>query len=547
MKKIILRVIAFISIGLVLSACFDMPKEPTLPVWDVNVNVPIAGDSYTMADILDTTTSEYLGIMDTTGIDDSLYFLLVDDIENITKLQDSIVVPPLLDPISTSLIASGGGESSVGFVINPDDEYHLIAATFSTGAFNFTLINNNANAFDYTIIIPGFKHKVYTDSSLTVTGHLQGNSTVNSTIDVAEFNYHELPVYEGAPILPPYDYQNAAGFLVVVHANTDQAVNVTIKTSTTEFTVTRLEGRLKRTELTGISEEVETGLESDIENFAQSIRLQQAKLTLNLQTFGEMSNIAIVFENMRIVGYILDDNDNVADSVILKFNGQETFTDSAIAGELYQKEFNETNSNVLDFFLALPKRIRISNNVILAPVGNDNQVVSATDSIKISASIYSPVIVAVSQASYDGDEDIDLSDDDKDQLDNVKSAYIKLFVENEIPAYVKAMAQIIDENDNVLFDLHDIDGNTVLTILPAEVDANGIPIGPKESVLSISVNQDEISQIINLGKKVRFSVFAYSTGSDDNGFGPFVRIKANYRISYTVSAGGVYHVDLEND
>ncbi len=548
MKIYIQKLLLFSALGLLLSSCFDMPKEPTLPVWDVNVNVPIAGDTYTMAEILDTSTSEYLGIMNADGIDDSLYFLLVNDIDNTTKLQDSIRINPLMDPVNMHLVSGAtGDEASIGFVVNPDADYHLIAATFTEGGFQFSLTNNTANGTDFRIEIPGMRYKTNADSVLTINARIEGNETLSRFVDISAFNYHELPVYEGAPLMPPYDYQNAEGFLVVVTSTATNDIDLTIETSTTEMSVSRMEGKIKRTELANISQTIETGLKSDIENFTDAIRLQNAKLTLGMQSFGEMANIAVVLKDVRIMGYMLDDNNNVVDSMALLFEGSETFTDSVIVGELFEKEFNQNNSNVVDFFLALPKLIKITNDVILAPVGEDNQVVSASDSIKVTASIFAPVIVSVKQASYDGEEEISLSDDDKDNLSNVKSAYVKIFVENEIPAYAKGHAVIVDENDNILLELHDLNGNSVFTIEPADVDNNGLPIAPKESTLSVAVNKDEITQIIDYGKKVKFSVAAFTTGSNDNEFGPFVRIKANYKISYRVSAGGVYHVDLEND
>ncbi len=547
MKKMAKRLLTFLSLSMLLTSCFDMPKEPTMPTWNVDINVPIAGDSYTMADILDTTSSEYLGILREDGINDSLYYLFVNDIENTSKVNDSIKINPLTEPVSTHLLASGtGGVASIGYIVNPDEEYHVISATFTNGGFHFEMQNNNANSIDFSIKIPGFKHKIYTDSILTIGGTVGANQTITGDVDVADFIYHELPVHEGAPLIPPYNYQNAPGFLIVVEANATNDIDLNIYTSTTEMGISRLEGRIKRTDLGKVSQTIETGLKTDIENFTESIHLGEAKLDLQVQTFGEMANITVVLEDMKIVGYITDDYDNITDSVSLVFNGSEAFTDSVIAGQTKIIEFTQDNSNVIDFFSALPSLIKISNGVILAPYGDDNQIISISDSVKVSAEIFAPVVVSVSAASYDGEEDIDLTDDDKDDLKNVKNAYVKVFVENEIPAYVVAHAEIVDENDNVLFEVHDLDGNKVFTFLPADVDEDGISLGPKTSELSVAVNQDEINQIIDYGAKVRFSVLAYTTGSEDGAFGPYVRIKSNYRISYRLSAGGIYHVDLND-
>jgi len=142
--------------------------------------------------------------------------------------------------------------------------------------------------------------------------------------------------------------------------------------------------------------------------------------------------------------------------------------------------------------------------------------------------------------------DMNIDDSNRDDFNKILSAYITADIYNRIPIEVVAHADIIDQEGNVLFTVHDDQGNTDLTIPGAEVDANGIATTPYHKVLKIPITNQEMQNVLD-GYQVRVSVGASSTGSTDTDFGPYVRIRANDFLRYKLKAGGVYHVEVNNN
>jgi hypothetical protein len=548
MIKKITPLISALALALIVTSCFDMPKSPVVPTWDVRVNVPLMDDQIKMVDILDTTSSSFLHIYDESGLNDSVYFMVVNNIENTVSLQDSIKIPAPPFPSTTHLQGPAtGGETSTGLVFNPDENYHLVSATFNSGRFIFTITNNTDNAVDFSIIVPGFKDRNNTDSSLTIGGNIAANTSQTYDAHVETFTYTELPVYEGFPLVSPYDYQNAKGFLVVLKANALNPVDLNLDISSSPMTVSELEGKIKRTELSNLSQTISTGLKSDISNFSDALRLAEADFHMGIETFGEMRNLKIIFNDMTMTGYNEDDNGNLVDPNPLLFNGSTTFSDSMIAGIPYQRDFNQTNTNINEFILSMPAAIKVQNNFAIDNADPDSNIVlSTSDSIKIVAGFSAPLIVSAKRASYDGTVDMNIDDSNRDDLNKILSAYITADIYNRIPIEVVAHADIIDQAGNVLFTIHDDQGNTDLTIPGAEVDVNGIATTPFHKVLKIPVTNQEMQNVLD-GYQVRVSVGASSTGSTDTDFGPYVRIRANDFIRYKLKAGGVYHVEVNNN
>jgi len=268
---------------------------------------------------------------------------------------------------------------------------------------------------------------------------------------------------------------------------------------------------------------------------------------MGIETFGEMKNLKIVFNDMTITGYNEDDTGNLIDPNPLLFNGSTSFSDSMIAGIPYQRDFDQTNTNINEFILSMPAAIKVQNNFALDNADPDSNIVlSTSDSIKIIAGFSAPLVVSAKRASYDGTVDMNIDDSNRDDFNKILSAYITADIYNRIPIEVVAHADIIDQEGNVLFTVHDDQGNTDLTIPGAEVDANGIATTPYHKVLKIPITNQEMQNVLD-GYQVRVSVGASSTGSTDTDFGPYVRIRANDFLRYKLKAGGVYHVEVNNN
>ncbi len=546
MKKSIKQFLIIISLSIFVTACFDFPKDAIMPNWDVDVNVPLTGDKVTMMELLDPESSDFLGIYDSIGVDDSLYFLFVDDIENTDAIAQSIVINPAPFPSALNIEGEATTDTvSSAIVFNPDQDYHLIAASFSSGSFKITITNNESTSTYFKIIIPGFKKK--TDGTqMIVTDNIPGNTFRTYTKEMSLYNYRELPVYFGFPLTEPYNYQNAQGFLVVLKAFSNNEINLSSTINNDPSTVERLEGKIKRLSLGKISQIIETGLTSDIEDFQSSITLRDATLKLTAQTIGEISNVAVIFDDMQITGFEKNQDGNIVDSTKLLFNGSDSYRDSMITGQPFFVEFNQDNTNVTDFLLNFPSSIRINNEFTVAPVANTTQIISSSDSIKITAQISAPLILAAKEASYDSEAEIDLSDDDKDALNDVRSAYVRAEIANRMPIGVSVRIAIVDRNENELFALQNTNGSELFEIAAGQVDSEtGAVTNSTHSDLVFSINENQINLLTSSGAKAKLAIFAKTSGGTSSTFGPFVRFRANDYLEYKISAGIVYNVDLD--
>ncbi len=546
MKKSIKQFLIIISLSIFVTACFDFPKDAIMPNWDVDVNVPLTGDKVTMMELLDPESSDFLGIYDSIGVDDSLYFLFVDDIENTDAIAQSIVINPAPFPSALNIEGEATNDTvSSAIVFNPDQDYHLIAASFSSGSFKITITNNESTSTYFKIIIPGFKKK--TDGTqMIVTDNIPGNTFRTYTKEMSLYNYRELPVYFGFPLTEPYNYQNAQGFLVVLKAFSNNEINLSSTINNDPSTVERLEGKIKRLSLGKISQIIETGLTSDIEDFQSSITLRDATLKLTAQTIGEISNVAVIFDDMQITGFEKNQDGNIVDSTKLLFNGSDSYRDSMITGQPFFVEFNQDNTNVTDFLLNFPSSIRINNEFTVAPVANTTQIISSSDSIKITAQISAPLILAAKEASYDSEAEIDLSDDDKDALNDVRSAYVRAEIANRMPIGVSVRIAIVDRNENELFALQNTNGSELFEIAAGQVDSEtGAVTNSTHSDLVFSINENQINLLTSSGAKAKLAIFAKTSGGTSSTFGPFVRFRANDYLEYKISAGIVYNVDLD--
>ncbi len=546
MKKGIKQFLIIISLSIFVTACFDFPKDAIMPNWDVDVNVPLTGDKVTMMELLDPESSDFLGIYDSIGVDDSLYFLFVDDIENTDAIAQSIVINPAPSPSPLNIEGLATNDTvSSAIIFNPDQDYHLIAASFSSGSFKITITNNESTSTYFKIIIPGFKKK--TDGTqMIVTDNIPGNTFRTYTKEMSLYNYRELPVYFGFPLTEPYNYQNAQGFLVVLKAFSNNEINLSSTINNDPSTIERLEGKIKRLSLGKISQIIETGLTSDIEDFQSSITLRDATLKLTAQTIGEISNVAVIFDDMQITGFEKNQDGNIVDSTKLLFNGSDSYRDSMITGQPFFVEFNQDNTNVTDFLLNFPSSIRINNEFIVAPVANTTQIISSSDSIKITAQISAPLILAAKEASYDSEAEIDLSDDDKDALNDVRSAYVRAEIANRMPIGVSVRIAIVDRNENELFALQNTNGSELFEIAAGQVDSEtGAVTNSTHSDLVFSINENQINLLTSSGAKAKLAIFAKTSGGTSSTFGPFVRFRANDYLEYKISAGIVYNVDLD--
>jgi hypothetical protein len=550
-------------LGLIfLTQCIDTPKEVVAPKWDVEINLPVKKDRFTLAEIIDSSNNANIGILDSLGFQDgtsitgdSLYFLFVQDLEANSTIQDTLRIPISLAPDTLDLSGStNGGEITNAIIYNPDPDYHLIEAQFRSGSFDIRLVNSSAFQIEYEIIVPGFKRK--SDGALMQDiGTIAANTSSSISFPLADYNYKELPV-AGINDLFNYTVQASEGFFFVGKVRASGSVNVDFisEINNDDITLSKLVGRIKTTELAYFEENYETGFGNDIKNFEESISFRDTRLAIRARTSGEMKNLKIVMDSLTVVGFDKSGNQILP----INFDGKNYFRDSLTAGVQYYNVFNQDNTNLNDFFLKLPDVIRVGNKFILkkGDEAEENQTISDSDSIHFRANLFAPLIVSMLNATYADTvtlfdsfgEDGIFSDDAKKELNKGNSAKLSLDITNMIALGMTVITQIVDQNYNQLFSLKNASGQSSLVIPSANVNDDGVPISPGLSDgLALQLTKEEINLLLDQGKYVIISVAFNSTGSSGNTFGPYARVRAKDYIDYRLYGQVNYRVDPDSE
>lgn len=549
----------YLSLLLIISViwtngCVDLPEDVLLPRWDVELNIPITDRSYFLAEILDSARNPNIDIFSQVGVADSLYLLVSSDITGSAAIQDTIKIP--VQPIPTDFDLSGpivpGVPIRRGLVYNPDPDFHLIRAEFKSGTINLKLNNDSAVPVNYRFVLPGFVNRT-TNQVLELTGLLGANSSFNQPINLALFRYEERPLLGFNQLNPPYASQAAPGFyfIGIAEATDTGIINIgfTSEITSDEITVSKLEGRLKKTELARQIFTFDNTFGNDVGDFGSKIKFQEITLNFNALTTGDFSGLKIVIDSLMVTGYDKLPNGTRINPVSLLFEGSPYLVREMEAGVPFSLIFNETNTNLTDFLASFPDEIEVStkfviDNISAASIG----VVSSADSIRYDMDIRAPLKVSVADAGYADTVKIEgLSEENRKDIVNGNTANITLELQNNIALGVLAKVTVLDKNYNPLFVLKSSENNVIGDIIrigSATVNADGVPITPSTQISTLIMEKDDFKKFAD-AEFVLIDVAVRSTGSTTGNFGPFVRVRAKDWVKFKIYGGVNYHLDLE--
>lgn len=549
--KYILRFAAITVLVLSAAGCFETPKEPVMPSWDVEINVPLVNKEMSLVEIIDSSNNPNITLIDSAGVYDSLYFLVVDDLNSSSPIQDTLKIPVALAPDTLSIQGpAGAGEIRSATIFNPDPDYHLYSAKFKKGRFILDLNNNSNSTVNIELVLPGFKTKD-TGEILSIKEVLNAGQIKHADIDLGLYNYKELTIFPGFNDMVNYNFQGAPGFYFVGIATASGNVDLDFKSeiNSDEITISRMTGQIKRTELAYFETEYDTKLGSDIKQFRDRVKFKDMRISLGAETVGELKNMKIVLDSTTVTGYKKLSGGGLEQLEKLNVNGLPYFKADLIAGVPFSQVFDTTNSNITDVITSLPGVIKVGNRFVIdksTQSADSLQVISAEDSIKFFANIIAPLAISSRDAEYSDTVDINLSQDDRDQI--LKASYANLTVEvtNATGLGVIGTATFMDANYNKLFSIRNTDGSTDFVVNGAEVNGDGIPIAPSIQKITLELNSDEFQKFTQ-AQYVEVIIKLRSFGSSANAFGPFVRVRAKDYIKYNVYGGVKYLVDPESN
>jgi len=546
MQKIGTKIIPLL-IGLmtVLTGCFDSPKEPVMPNWDAELNIPLVDKKLALTEIIDTRDNPNIGI---NPAEDSLYFIYVSNLETKARVTDSLKMDMKLVPDTLNLSGeASGGQVKSSIIYNPDKQYHLLKAEFKSGSFLITLSNSSTFQVNYELILPGFKKK--SDSSvLKITGAVSAGTKKDVEIPLKDYNYSELNVVAGLnDLTEPYTFQAAPGFYFVGIASATGAFNISFASQIKSgaITISRMEGQIKRTSLPFTMQQFSTGFGDEITNFKDAIDFENISVSVNQSIYGEMDNLRIVMDSLTLVGYDKKTNGTLFDPLSMRFGTKNYLRDSLSTEENYLKTFDKTNSNVSDFLLHLPKVLKMGSKFTIAPIPGTTQVISDADSFKIITNINAPLYMRSKDAMYKDTLEIEMSSDNRDKIKDGNNASLTLEIENYIPLGMTGIAKFVDANYRLLFSVHTDGGSTSIDVPPANIGTNGFVSSPAISKIKLALTKQEID-LFSQAKYVIAEVHIRSTGSTSTTWGSYVKVRAKDFIKYKLYGSVNYRIDTEN-
>jgi len=546
MQKNITKIIPILlMLMMVVTGCFDTPKEPVMPTWDAELNIPLVDKKLALYEIIDTRDNPNIGI---NPAEDSLYFIYVSNLETKARITDSLkmdmkVVP---DTLNLSGTASGGQVKS-SIIYNPDKDYHLLKAEFKNGAFLITLNNSSNFPVNYELILPGFKKKS-DNSTLKITGSVSASNKKDVEIPLKDYKYEELNIVQGLnDLTEPYTFQASPGFYFVGIASATGAFDLSftsqIKSGT--ITISKMEGQIKRTKLPFTVQQFSTGFGDEITNFKDAIDFENITVSVNQSIYGEMDNLRIVIDSLTLVGYDQRPNGTLFDPLSMRFGSKNYLRDSLSTEENYVKVFDKSNSNISEFLLHLPKVIKMGSKFTIAPIAGTTQIVSDSDSFKIITNINAPMALRSKNASYKDTLEIEITNDNRDQIKKGNSASLTLEIENYIPLGLIGTAKFVDENYRPLFSVHTDGGSTSIDVPPSNIGSTGFSSTPSVSKIKLALTKQEID-LFSQAKYVIAEVSIRSTGSSATNWGNYVKVRAKDFVKYKLYGSVNYKVDTEN-
>lgn len=468
-----------ITITFFLTGCFKIPENVLLPEWDVNLNIPVINDYYTLNDII--KKQKYIKIDKSNGAD-SIYILESDAFFANTKVTDFLKESTEASSDNNPVFTSNEDTSEIYLSFPEGSE--IKKAEFQSGNFRFNVTNPSGSNIDLTIIIPGV-HKP------------NGNSI--------EFHY-TIPA--GGSITQNYELKNHSYFRpdnqpdslndkiriqakAVSENNSNAVVFVDLYVSDLYFDFA--EGKLPPKSL-GVKRTSYKFASNNNIDFGDSCVLREAKFLLEANYFSSLSNsFPIEMKNLKIIG-----KKNDGRTFLLKDSTGSNQFNLTLKNGKCEKLFNEKNSNVTSFIAFLPDSVVFISEYIMNP-GFVFGSITSQDSVNVQSDFATKSYFALKKSNIYDTTEVKLSDKDREKLLNGVSGDVNIELQNAVPLTCWLKIVLADQNYKPLFTLtsNDQDSDS-LYFLGAETNANGEVIQPYQNP-PVLINLDS-TKILELSK-----------------------------------------------
>lgn len=523
-QKIIYLFVTLILISTFFYSC--EVNSPSLPVWDVDLNLPFANKSYNIFDLVKHNNN-----IGADSLNNGLIFLYGE-----SNYRRSFGEDIKFDGVKTSTITAPSTFQLDTFIVIDDSSY-VRYMSFLNGTLNFSFSNTSEQPFSVSVVIENMFEISDNDTSGITLGIPAGTSR---TMD---FNLVDYYIKNDVP-------DNR--LKLQINFDSPKTIAVNFDYTLSRYSIKKIEGRLKPLSTGFINDEVTDPFGTDVPegelNFAA---ITPNKNFLTVKKFSQIyrvdfTQISITGENKngRRVRLKYLKNGNEGDPIEPVFNLTLPADSDSLAFPI-----NQNNSNILEFINNIPKVIHIERNDFLN-LSYQEGTVNYTDSLSLKLSIQVPLDVSITKPIVFSDTvDVGINDEgQRKDIDHAKNLIFTLNAINGFPLKVTSKILILDSTFVPLIAITQIAGN-----LPdSTIIVNAAPVGPDGFVMNTNtttftaiLDSANIQQIKRMGKMI----YEYKLYTDPALIPPplaTVKLKGSDIISSNSFGVLKYRIDFNN-
>lgn len=519
MKKIIILIPSIILTILFFNSCIDKIKEPVLPSWDVEFNIPIGNKIYTIEDFI--KNQDQIEILPT-----KVLKFTTDTIDQDTTL-DFLFNNTIDMEADTSFHVVG---TTMNFqMIAGRDSVRMDSATIESGDVEYTLRNNNPSSVFIEFVFPGFTKQTPTGvDTFKISANVPANQQVRVITAIGDYEYHQPPNQPFGSTRPGIWIKGTvSSSLIGIGQNL--AVNFQIK----NMKFKSFAGRVKPFDLGQRKQTSENALSGELKDFIKATTFNQ--VAMELRTLTTFVGYDVLLKDFQIIGKYK----NGASPVYVLFNGNNKYTDTIPAGVGKKIVFSTTNTNINDFLKATPDSIEIQGRLIINPKYNSGRM-RTSDKIAFSIVINAYSQMKIENGFITDTMKLDMSQETKDKISKSNNAELNVEISNAIPFDVQVVGYFLDQNKNKLFYFTrqtgtGSDNDTVINVSSATINSAGETVSPRVSNINLKLLKTDFEKF----KNAAYMVYRFKINSADNTSvlikaTDYVKIKVNGKINYKI-------------
>ena len=508
-----------LTLPFLIISCVEQIKEPVMPTWDVELNLPIGSKKFTIEDIakkqsqIEITSTRILKFTtDPVEADTSLSFLF----NNTFDMEADTSFPVIGTTVEFNMIAGR-------------DSIRMDSAEIMDGEVRYRMRNNNAFPVSVSFVFPGFTRTVGgTIDTFKISANLAANQTIDVTNPLSNYRYKQPPNQPFGTTRPGVWIKVSISSNVI---GIGQSVEINFKLKDLKFR--SFSGKVKPFDLGSRSQKLENALSGELKDFIKAVTFNEAFLTLTTST--TFRGYDVLLKDLQIVGKYK----NGSPPVYLLFNGNNSKDILIPAGQSQTEVFSTINTNINQFIKATPDSIEVKAKLIMNP-GYKEGTVNVADKVSFKAGFEAYSQMKVENAIVTDTMELDWDQETKDKISQSNEASLDVEFSNALPFDLQLVGYFMDKNKTKLFYFTRQLGtgaanDTVINLQSGIVDANGEVTQPKTSTIKLKLNKTDFEKFKNAAYIVqRFRISSAQNQSVILKADDYVTVKLTGRINYRV-------------